>query len=130
MALEGTHASVIGGAPAAAVVFAREVEQAAAADERIVAIDARIEQADVPERQRLRAERTALWGDVLAQHRREFADRFDQTHSIERAVEVGSVDTIVAPSGLRAVPDRCCRARHPAHRRTDHGAGRWARSGG
>ncbi len=102
VALDGARASVIGGAPAAAVVFAREVEQAAAADERIVAIDARIEQADVPERQRLRTERTALWGGVLAQHRREFADRFDQTHSIERAVEVGSVDTIVAPSGLRA----------------------------
>ena len=101
VALEGTRASVIGGAPAAAVVFAREVERAAAADERIVALDARIELADAPLRQRLRAERTALWGDVLAEHRREFADRFDQTHSIERAVEVGSVDTIVAPGGLR-----------------------------
>ena len=35
VALEGAHASVIGGAPAAAVVFAREVEQAAHQDERI-----------------------------------------------------------------------------------------------
>ena len=43
VALEGTRASVIGGAPAAAVVFAREVERAAAADERIVALDARID---------------------------------------------------------------------------------------
>ena len=32
---EGAHASVIGGAPAAAVVFARDVEQAARSDERI-----------------------------------------------------------------------------------------------
>ena len=39
VALEGARASVIGGAPAAAVVFASEVERAVVADERIQALD-------------------------------------------------------------------------------------------
>ncbi len=101
VALEGAHASVIGGAPAAAVVFAREVEQAAGRDERIVALDDRIAGAEGPERQRLRAERAALWSDVLAEHRGEFAARFDAAHSVERAVAMGSVGAIVAPTSLR-----------------------------
>ena len=101
VAPEGAHASVIGGAPAAAVVFAREVEQAAGADERITAIDARIAGAEGAERQRLRAERATLWPEVLAQNRREFAERFEAVHSVERAVRVGSVSHIVAPASLR-----------------------------
>ena len=64
VALEGAHASVIGGAPAAAVVFARDVEQNAAADPRISELDARIERAEGVERQRLRAERPELWDAV------------------------------------------------------------------
>jgi acetyl/propionyl-CoA carboxylase alpha subunit/acetyl-CoA carboxylase carboxyltransferase component len=101
IALEGTRASVIGGAPAAAVVFAREVEREAATDRRMAALDARITDAEGAERQLLRDERERLWADVLAQKRREFADRFDAVHSVERAVEVGSVDAIVAPESLR-----------------------------
>jgi acetyl/propionyl-CoA carboxylase alpha subunit/acetyl-CoA carboxylase carboxyltransferase component len=101
VALEGTHASVIGGAPAAAVVFAREVERAANADERIAALDERIAGAEGAERQRLRAERARLWSEVLAQTRGEFADRFDAVHSVERAVEVGSVSRIIASGAMR-----------------------------
>ncbi|HUO69955.1 MAG TPA: carboxyl transferase domain-containing protein [Solirubrobacteraceae bacterium] len=101
IALEGAHASVIGGAPAAAVVFAREVEQAVRSDERITALDERIASCEGAERQRLRAERAALWPDVLAEKRKEFADRFDATHSVERAVRVGSVSAIVDPKRLR-----------------------------
>jgi acetyl-CoA carboxylase carboxyltransferase component len=101
VALEGAHASVIGGAPAAAVVFAREVEEAARADERIAMLDEQIAGAEGAERQRLRAERAGLWTDVLAQKRKEFADRFDATHSVERAVRMGSVSSIVEPARLR-----------------------------
>jgi len=101
VALEGAHASVIGGAPAAAVVFAREVERAATADERIVALDQRIAQTEGAARRRLRAERARLWPDVLASKRGEFADRFDAIHSVERAVEVGSVSRIISPHTLR-----------------------------
>ncbi len=103
LALEGARASVIGGAPAAAVVFAREVEQAAAADERVVALDRRIADADGRvERQRLRAERDRLWNEVLTQKRGELAGRFDRVHSVERAVEVGSVRRIVKLESFRS----------------------------
>ena len=102
VALEGSHASVIGGAPAAAVVFARDVDRAARADERISALDKRIAGAEGAERQRLRAERAALWDDVLAEKRKEFADRFDEVHSVERAVRVGSVSSIVSAASLRS----------------------------
>jgi hypothetical protein len=102
VALEGAHASVIGGAPAAAVVFARDVEEAARRDERIASHDERIEHAGGPERQRLRAERAAKWTDVLAEKRGEFAAQFDAVHSVERAVRMGSVTRIVAPASLRA----------------------------
>ena len=101
VALEGTHASVIGGAPAAAVVFAREVREAAARDARIVALDERIAAADGAERHALRAERAELWESVLSEQRKVFATEFDSVHSVERAVRMGSVSEIVAPASLR-----------------------------
>ena len=101
VAVEGARASVIGGAPAAAVVFARDVEQTARGDARIVALDARIERADSTERQGLRAERAELWAAVLSQTRGEFAAEFDRVHSVERAERMGFIDRIVAPAALR-----------------------------
>jgi acetyl-CoA carboxylase carboxyltransferase component len=101
VALDGAHASVIGGAPAAAVVFARDVEQAAARDPRIVELEARIATAEGAERQRLRDERAALWDVVLSEKRGELAAEFDAVHSVERAVRMGSVSRIIAPLSLR-----------------------------
>ena len=101
IALRGARASVIGGAPAAAVVFAGEVERAAAGDERIQTLDEQVAQADGAERQRLRVRRAALWDEVLAEKRRAFAERFDQHHSIERAVRMGSVRSVIEPASLR-----------------------------
>ena len=100
-ALEGAHASVIGGAPAAAVVFARDVEQAARRDSRIAALDERIAAAAGAERQRLRAEHAVLWTTVLSEQRGALAAEFDAVHSVERAVRMGSVRGIVAPPRLR-----------------------------
>ncbi|MFN8642279.1 MAG: carboxyl transferase domain-containing protein [Candidatus Binatia bacterium] len=71
-ALEGSYASVIGGAPAAAVVFAGEVEQKTRRDPRLADLDARIAAAAEPERTRLRAEREALYEQV---HSRSWARR-------------------------------------------------------
>ncbi|MGA2925845.1 MAG: carboxyl transferase domain-containing protein, partial [Solirubrobacteraceae bacterium] len=102
IALEGAHASVIGGAPAAAVVFTREVERAAREDGRIATLDQRVAAADGAERQRLRIQRAALWSEVLAQKRGELAERFEAVHSVERAVRMGSVTSVVAPAKLRA----------------------------
>ena len=100
-ALEGAYASVIGGAPAAAVVFTREVDKRAQADQQITELDERIARADGDERGQLHGERDDLLSDVRSQKLREFAAEFDTIHSIERAVEVGSVERIVKPSELR-----------------------------
>ncbi len=100
-ALEGAHASVIGGAPAAAVVFAREVDSRTREDARIAALDERIAAAEGSERERLRAERDAEWTAVRAEKLGELASEFDGIHSVQRAVEVGSVDRIVSAAGLR-----------------------------
>jgi acetyl-CoA carboxylase carboxyltransferase component len=100
-ALEGAYASVIGGAPAAAVVFSREVDRRARAHRRIAALDERIAQIDGSERQQLHAEREALWAEVRARELGKFAAEFDAVHSVERAVRVGSVERIIKPAELR-----------------------------
>jgi hypothetical protein len=84
-------------------VFAGEVERAAAGDERIRALERRVAHAEGAERQRLRAYRAELWEEVLAEKRRVFAERFDEVHSIERAVRVGSVKSVIALSSLRGL---------------------------
>ena len=101
IALERAHASVIGGAPAAAVVFARDVDARTRKDPRIAELDERIESAEGAERERLRAEREERWADVRSEKLGELAGEFDSIHSVERAVEVGSVDRIIAAAELR-----------------------------
>jgi acetyl-CoA carboxylase carboxyltransferase component len=100
-ALEGAHASVIGGAPAAAVVFAREVDVRTRTDPRIAELDERIAAAEGAERHRLRAERDACWAEIRSDKLGELAAEFDATHSVQRAVSVGSVDRIIPASTLR-----------------------------
>jgi acetyl-CoA carboxylase carboxyltransferase component len=104
-AVEGSYASVIGGAPAAAVVFAGEVNKRTAADPRIAALEARVADAqqagDDAEAGRLSAELAALRPAVRSEKLGEVADEFDAAHSIQRAQRVGSVDEIVAPHELR-----------------------------
>ena len=46
IAIEGSYASVIGGAPAAAVVFAREVTSRTFKDPRVADLEAALAQAD------------------------------------------------------------------------------------
>ena len=101
IALEGAHASVIGGAPAAAVVFARDVARSTDRDPRITELDERIAAAKGPERTRLRAERSELWDRVHSEKQGELAAEFDSVHSVERAVEMGSVSSIIPPTALR-----------------------------
>jgi acetyl-CoA carboxylase carboxyltransferase component len=101
VAIAGSHASVIGGAPAAAVVFAQEVKRRTTQDPRIVELDERIAAAEGAERQRLRAQREATWPDVHAQRLGELAAEFDSIHSVERALEMGSISRIIEPATLR-----------------------------
>ncbi len=104
-AVEGSYASVIGGAPAAAVVFAGEVAKRTAADPRLAgrqaAIAAAADRGDREEADRLRAELEAARPAVHADKLGEMADEFDHVHSIERARGVGSVDAIVPAARLR-----------------------------
>ena len=98
-ALEGTYASVIGGGPAAAVVFTREVRDRAARSPQVLAA-----------REALRARPGAEARDRLDAALREarleaqaqVADEFDGIHTVERAREVGSLTEIVPPAELRA----------------------------
>jgi acetyl-CoA carboxylase carboxyltransferase component len=101
VAVEGAHASVIGGSAAAGVVFTRDVLDATRRDERIASLDEQIEAAENSERQRLRAERASLFETVRAEKMGELAAKFDSIHSIQRAVEVGSVSGIVSAATLR-----------------------------
>ncbi len=101
VAVEGSHASVIGGSAAAGVVFTRDVNLATQRDPRIAELDERIEAADGSERRRLRTERADLIEKVRAEKMGELAAKFDTIHSIQRAVEVGSVSGIVAADALR-----------------------------
>ncbi len=103
IALEGAHASVIGGAPAAAVVFARDVDVRTRTDPRVAALDERIAATDDgAERRRLRGERDLAWAEVRSEKLGELAAEFDAIHSVARAVEVGSVDRVIPASALRA----------------------------
>ncbi|TWF76000.1 acetyl/propionyl-CoA carboxylase alpha subunit [Pseudonocardia hierapolitana] len=104
-AVEGSYASVIGGAPAAAVVFAGEVNKRTAADPRIADLEARIAEARQngaeEEAARLTNELATLRPGVRAEVLGKVADEFDAAHSVERAQRVGSVDVIVPATGLR-----------------------------
>ena len=100
-ALEGAYASVIGGAPAAAVVFAREVLTRTRQDPRVTDLEAKIGAASGAEKAKLRAELTKVEAEVHAEKLGEKSAEFDAVHSIERAQEVGSVHHIIAAGNLR-----------------------------
>jgi acetyl-CoA carboxylase carboxyltransferase component len=100
-AVEGAHASVIGGAPAAAVVFAREVQRRTEADERVAKLRDQLEQTSGAERVRLRGRIERVRAEVHSERLGEVADEFDSVHSVHRAMEVGSVQEIIGPERLR-----------------------------
>jgi acetyl-CoA carboxylase carboxyltransferase component len=101
LAVQGSFASVIGGAPAAAVVFAGEVDSRTASDPRIVELGASISGAEGAERAALVTDLAQLRSSVRSQKLGEVAAEFDKIHSIERAVQVGSVDAVISASELR-----------------------------
>jgi acetyl/propionyl-CoA carboxylase alpha subunit/acetyl-CoA carboxylase carboxyltransferase component len=95
-ALEGSYASVIGGGPAAAVVFGREVRARAAADPRITALQGgRNQSAEA------RARYDEAFEEVRLEKQAELALEFDAVHSVERARQVGSLEDIIPAADLR-----------------------------
>jgi acetyl/propionyl-CoA carboxylase alpha subunit/acetyl-CoA carboxylase carboxyltransferase component len=103
VAVEGSYASVIGGAPAAAVVFAREVQARTRADPRVVEATQRVERrtGQGDDLQTARHHLHALAESVRSEKLGEVAREFDEVHSIRRALEVGSVDRIIPAARLR-----------------------------
>jgi acetyl-CoA carboxylase carboxyltransferase component len=104
-AVEGSYASVIGGAPAAAVVFAGEVNKRTAADPRIAELEAAIGRARAEgaesEAGQLTAELARLRPGVRSEKLGEVADEFDAAHSVQRAHRMGSVHDIIPAVRLR-----------------------------
>ena len=100
-ALEGTYASVIGGAPAAAVVFASEVEAKARKDPRLQDLQQALAQAYGAHKGRLRTQFDELFKVVHSEKLGETAAEFDRVHSVQRALQVGALDRIIPPATLR-----------------------------
>ncbi|MBA8824726.1 acetyl/propionyl-CoA carboxylase alpha subunit/acetyl-CoA carboxylase carboxyltransferase component [Saccharopolyspora lacisalsi] len=101
LALEGSFASVLGGAPAAAVVFSGDVNARTAADPRVQELEARVAAASGVDRGALTAELDELRSSVRTEKLGEVATEFDRVHNIQRAVEVGSVDAVIRAAELR-----------------------------
>ena len=101
LALEGSYASVIGGAPAAAVVFAGEVEKRISADSRVRTVESGLADATGPDRSRLVVELADLRAELRPEKIGEVAAEFDGVHDIHRAVRVGSVDEVISVARLR-----------------------------
>ena len=100
-ALEGTYASVIGGAPAAAVVFAGEVDGRAKKDPRLQLLTQAIAKAEGAEKARLRKQWEDLFKIIHSEKLGEMAAEFDRVHSVQRALAVGALDRILPPADLR-----------------------------
>jgi len=92
---------VIGGAPAAAVVFAREVDKRARRDARVAELEQELARAEGQARGRLNARRDEVWRSVYAETLGRVAEEFDRIHSVQRAEAMGSVHRIIAPAELR-----------------------------
>ena len=86
-ALTGSYASVIGGGPAAKVVFSRDVRVRALADPRVKECE-RALRANPSMRAREALEK--VLADVTLEKQAEVADEFDQIHSVERAQKGGA----------------------------------------
>ena len=101
LAVEGSFASVIGGAPAAAVVFAGEVDARTAADPRVDQLQRSAQTGRASQRAAKVAELAQVRADVRSQKLSEVAAEFDEVHSISRAVQMGSVDAVISAAQLR-----------------------------
>jgi acetyl-CoA carboxylase carboxyltransferase component len=102
VAVAGSYASVIGGAPAAAVVFAREVTSRTSKDPRVVELEAELTaHSDEGRQTQIRLELAELRTAVRSEKLGEIAEEFEQVHNIERALDVRSVDAIIPAHQLR-----------------------------
>jgi acetyl/propionyl-CoA carboxylase alpha subunit/acetyl-CoA carboxylase carboxyltransferase component len=98
VALSGSYASVIGGGPAATVVFSREVRAQALDDPRVK------DKTDLARRYPSEENRALLeevLREVTLEKQAATAAEFDAVHTVERAKAVGSLSDILEPEDLR-----------------------------
>ena len=95
LALENTFASVIGGAPAAAVVFPRQVLKNTFDDPQIVTAQEQLKAGGIQ-----RSEYDDLFQKIHLEHQAKLAQKFEKIHSVERALKVGSIDDIISANEL------------------------------
>ena len=100
-AVEGSYASVIGGAPAAATVFAREVRGKVDNDPRVGRAKDQLSTLTGAEAAELRTRLAELTEQVRSEKLGEQAGEFDSVHTIDRALQMGSVDEIITADRLR-----------------------------
>jgi acetyl/propionyl-CoA carboxylase alpha subunit/acetyl-CoA carboxylase carboxyltransferase component len=102
LAVQGSFASVIGGAPAAAVVFTRDVNRRTAADPAVRGLEAQLAAcADDAASARLRVKLSATQAAVRSDNLGEVAAEFEAVHNVERARQMGSVHSIIPAAELR-----------------------------
>ena len=102
LAVEGSFSSVIGGAPAAAVVFTRDVNKRTAADPAVRELEDELAACtDAAESASLRVKLAATRAAVRSDKLGEVAAEFEAVHNVERAREVGSVHSIIPAAELR-----------------------------
>jgi hypothetical protein len=100
-AVEGSFASVIGGAPAAATVFARDVNARTQQDPRVREAAEQVRSAMGSDAAAARARLAEITAEVRSEKLSEVAEEFDRIHTVQRALAVGSVDRIISAETLR-----------------------------
>jgi acetyl/propionyl-CoA carboxylase alpha subunit/acetyl-CoA carboxylase carboxyltransferase component len=101
IALEGSWASVLGGVPAAAVVFGREVSNRVRSDPRWRKLDSELRASPSELAPEVEARLSDLERRLTLEMRAVVAGEFDGIHTVQRARSVGSVDRIVPARDLR-----------------------------
>ena len=97
----GSYASVIGGIPAAAVVFAREVDTRTKSDPRVKEVQEQLVQSDGTQKAALQVKLNEISAMVRSEKVGEVASEFDHIHNVQRAQRVGSIDHVIEPEAIR-----------------------------
>ncbi|MBI3767537.1 MAG: biotin/lipoyl-binding protein [Deltaproteobacteria bacterium] len=105
-ALTGSYASVIGGGPAATVIFTREVRARAGKD---VTVSRYREALASTPTATARDDYERALADATRRAHAGVAAEFDAIHTVERACRVGSLDEVVTPQVLRPTLIRALR---------------------
>jgi len=100
-AVTGSYASVIGGIPAAAVVFSHEVDTRTKSDPRVKEVQDQLMQAENAQQAALQVKLNEISTTVRSEKVGEVASEFDRIHNVQRAQLVGSIDHVIEPQTIR-----------------------------